>query len=173
MERVIITSQNSMRFFKQAIILFYALSFLLLPAPSPAGELDELRNKADQGYIKAQFKLAEAYYSGKGTSKNLGQAFFWYEKAAQQGHPKAQRALGAMYELDKGTAKEPEKAAYWYGKAAEEGLARAQTNLGILYETGEGIMQHYEAAHFWYEKAAVQGYARGQTYLDRICMSLA
>jgi TPR repeat protein len=163
-----ITELNAMKFFKHILILFYALSFFLLPAFSPAGEIDELSSKAEQGHVEAQFKLADAYYSGTGTRKNPEQAFFWYEKAAQQGHPKAQRALGAMYELGKGTAKEPEQAAFWYEKAAEQGLARAQTNLGILYETGEGVAQNHDTARMWYEKAAEQGYARGQTYLGRM-----
>ena len=157
-----------MKSLKQALILFYALSFFLAPALSSAGKIDELSNKAEQGHVEAQFKLGDAYYSGKGTRKNLEQAFSWYEKAALQGHSKAQRALGAMYELGKGTTSEPEKAAYWYEKAAEQGLARAQTNLGILYETGKGVAQNYVTAHIWYEKAAAQSYARGQTYLGRM-----
>jgi TPR repeat protein len=77
-----------MKFLKQALILFYAMSFLLLPSPSPGGEIDELIFKAEQGQVEAQFKLGDAYYFGKGNEKNLEQAFFWYEKAAQQEHPR-------------------------------------------------------------------------------------
>ena len=157
-----------MKYFRQVIVLFYSLIFLLLPKPSFSAKIDELSSMAKQGQVEAQFTLAEAYYLGKGTGKNLKQALFWYERAAQQGHLKAQRALGAMSELGEGTAKEPKKAAYWYQKSAEQGLARAQTNLGILYETGVGVEKNYETARLWYEKAAAQNYARGQTNLGRM-----
>jgi len=162
-------AQNSMKPLKQAIILVYALGFFLLaPSTSPAGKIDDLVSKAEMGQVEAQLQLGDAYYAGKGTRKDMEQAFLWYTQAAEQGHPKAQRALGAMYELGKGTDREPEKAAYWYRKAAEQGLARAQTNLAILYETGTGVQQNYDEARLWYEKAAAQDYARGQTYLGRI-----
>lgn len=129
------------------------------------GPLAGLLRQGEQGEIGAQLQLGNAYYYGKGTRKNLEQAFFWYENAAQQGHPAAQRALGAMYKLGKGTARNPGKAAYWYEKAAAQGYAMAQTNLGILYETGEGVAQNYDTARFWYEKAAAQNDARAQTQL--------
>jgi TPR repeat protein len=157
-----------MKYLRQVIILFYSLIFLLLPKPSFSAKIHEVSSMAKQGQVEAQFTLAEAYYFGKGTGKNLQQALFWYERAAQQGHLKAQRALGAMFELGQGTAKEPKKAAYWYQKSAEQGLPRAQTNLGILYETGVGVEKNYEAARLLYEKAAAQNYARAQTNLGRM-----
>ena len=157
-----------MEFLQQAIILFYVLSCLVLPASSSAGEMEKLSQMAEKGHAEAQFKLGRAFYAGKGSHRNPEQAALWYEKAAQQGHPEAQRALGAMYESGKGITKQPEKAVYWYEKAAAQGLARAQTNLGILHETGVGVAQNYDTARIWYEKAAIQGDARGQTYLGRI-----
>jgi TPR repeat protein len=157
-----------MKFVWPVIVLFCTFIFLLLPKASFAARIDELSSMAKQGQVEAQFTLAEAYYFGKGTGKNLKQALFWYEKAALQGHPKAQRALGAMYELGQGTANEPKKAAFWYQKSAEQGLARAQTNLGILYETGVGVEKNFETARLWYEKAAAQDNARGQTNLGRM-----
>ena len=157
-----------MKFIWPIIVLFCTFIFLLLPKASFAARIDELSIMAEQGQVEAQFTLAEAFYLGRGTGKNLQQALFWYEKAAQQGHPEAQRALGAMYVMGKGTAKAPQKAAYWYQKSAEQGLARAQTNLGILYETGVGVEKNYDNARLWYEKAAAQDYARGQTNLGRM-----
>ena len=157
-----------MKFIWPIIVLFCTFIFLFLPKVSFAARIDELSIMAEQGQVEAQFTLAEAFYLGRGTGKNLQQALFWYEKAAQQGHPGAQRALGAMYVMGKGTAKAPQKAAYWYQKSAEQGLARAQTNLGILYETGVGVEKNYDNARLWYEKAAAQDYARGQTNLGRM-----
>ena len=112
-----------MKFIWTIIFLFCTFIILLLPKASFAAGIDELSSMAKQGQVEAQFTLAEAYYFGKTTGKNLRQALFWYEKAALQGHSKAQWTLGAMYWRGQGTAKEPKKAAYWYQKFAEQGLA--------------------------------------------------
>lgn len=44
----------------------------------------------------AQFKLANAYFSGVGVARDPMQAMLWYGRAAQQGLPQAQHALGIM-----------------------------------------------------------------------------
>jgi len=128
-----------MKYIWPLIVLFCTFISLFLPKTFFAARIDELSIMAKQGQVEAQLTLAEAYYFGKGTEKNLKQALFWYERAALQGHPEAQRALGAMYELGQGTDKKPKEAAYWYQKSAEQGLARSLTNLDILYQTGVGV----------------------------------
>ena len=80
------------------IVLFCTFISLLLPKTSFADRIDELSSMAKQGQVEAQFTLAEVYYFGKGTGKNLKQALFWYEKAAQQG-PFALCRLLAMHHL--------------------------------------------------------------------------
>ncbi len=51
---------------------------------------------AQAGVPSAQFKLANAYFSGVGVARDPQQAFLWYSRAAQQGQPQAQHALGIM-----------------------------------------------------------------------------
>lgn len=54
------------------------------------------RVAADAGVSSAQFKLANAYATGSGVSRDIGQAIGWYGRAAQQGLPEAQLALGLL-----------------------------------------------------------------------------
>jgi TPR repeat protein len=51
---------------------------------------------AQAGVPSAQFKLANAYFSGVGVARDPAQAQLWYTRAAQQGLPQAQHALGIM-----------------------------------------------------------------------------
>lgn len=51
---------------------------------------------AHGGVPSAQFKLANAYFSGVGVARDPMQAMLWYSRAAQQGLPQAQHALGIM-----------------------------------------------------------------------------
>ncbi len=51
---------------------------------------------AHGGVPSAQFKLANAYFSGVGVARDPLQAMLWYSRAAQQGLPQAQHALGIM-----------------------------------------------------------------------------
>ena len=51
---------------------------------------------ANAGVPSAQFKLANAYFSGVGVPRDPAQAQNWYTRAAQQGLPAAQHALGLM-----------------------------------------------------------------------------
>jgi TPR repeat protein len=51
---------------------------------------------AQDGVPSAQFKLANAYFSGVGVARDPMQAMLWYSRAAQQGLPQAQHALGIM-----------------------------------------------------------------------------
>ena len=59
-------------------------------ASGQAVEQDEqaiwrFRQAADQGYVKAQFRLGMMYYRGRGVKKNYPMAMQWFQKAADQG----------------------------------------------------------------------------------------
>jgi TPR repeat protein len=75
-----------------------------LPAKRDKAENDKLvelalmwyRTAADAGVASAQFKLANAYFAGRGVARDPAQALFWYGRAARQGLPEAQHALGIV-----------------------------------------------------------------------------
>jgi uncharacterized protein len=109
-----------------------------------------------------QLVLGKLYQEGVGVSKDLRQAFAFYELSANQGNAEAQNNLGVMYYYGHGVSKDYKKAVYWYEKAANQGVAATQYNLGVMYQNGYGVPQDYTTAVEWFEKAAEQGYADAQ-----------
>lgn len=62
--------------------------------------LQEYREAAEKGHVKAQGKLASMYLYGVGTRTDYQQAYIWFDLAARQGDKYAARfrdaAAGAM-----------------------------------------------------------------------------
>ncbi|SEH08660.1 serine/threonine-protein kinase [Candidatus Venteria ishoeyi] len=99
--------------------------------------LDKLRQLAADGYIEAQFTLANLYDQGApGLAEDNRQAVHWYHEAAEQDHAKAQNNLAVMYEHGEGIAEDRQQAISWYRKAAAQGNQKAARSLARL--TGEG-----------------------------------
>lgn len=127
---------------------------------------------ADHGYAKAQATLGWMYHTGKGVTKDLSTAFYWYEKAAEQDHPVAQNNLGVFYEQGLFVGKNASNAAKWYREAAEWGYPFAQYNLGTLYLEGRGVKKDEKEAQFWLQIAALQGVDQAVHALKNMSMSL-
>ena len=117
---------------------------------------------ADKNDARAQCKMGECYYYGRGVSENKQEAVKWYRKAAGQGLARAQCNLGICYEKAQGVDLDYKEAVSWYRKSAEQGNAQAQCNLGICYENAKGVVQDYQEAVMWYRKSADQGNAEAQ-----------
>src|ERR1043165_4780915 len=77
----------------------------------------------------AQFNLANSYYNGEGTEKNLEKAVYWYQKAAENGNNNAMNSLARCYYNGEGTEKNLGRALHWCQKAAENGNKVAMNNL--------------------------------------------
>ncbi|CAB4393543.1 unnamed protein product [Rhizophagus irregularis] len=103
------------------------------------------------------FNLANCYYNGEGTEKNLEKAFHWYQKAAENGNEDSMFHLANYYKYGEGTKKNLEKAFYWYQKAAENGNKFAMFHLAKCYENGEETEKNLEKAFYWCHKAAENG----------------
>ncbi len=91
----------------------------MLDSPTP----EEVISLANQGNSKAQYKLGLMYELGLGISKDLNQAFIWYQKSADQDYAKAQYNLGIFYALAKGINKDIEQSKHWIRKANENGYS--------------------------------------------------
>jgi len=112
------------------------------------------RRAAEQGYVKAQIKLAEHFrYS------NEEEAVKWYIKAAEQGYPQAQYELGERYEYGKGVIKNYKKAIEWFSKAYAQGYRKEKTNSNIEWlseEIKKAIAYKVRRANKAKEKARYQ-----------------
>ncbi len=116
---------------------------------NPALAIEWLIKAAEKNHAKAQFRLGEAYYHGKGVEKDPVIAFGWWERAAHLGFVEAQTNLGLCYSVGQGVAVNKEKATVWLTRAAEQKNHVAQWNLGrILFTNG-----NEQKASFWFKDA--------------------
>lgn len=84
------------------ILLFFAIAS---GAVAQTTNIATLTQNAKAGDAKAQNDLGDAYYDGKGVTKNFTEAVKWYTKAAEQGYAEAQKNLGWCYNYGKGVTK--------------------------------------------------------------------
>jgi len=91
-----------------------------------------LRQKAEQGNVIAQYSLGNEYYMRgvlNGNARDYAEAVKWYKKAAEQGHADAQYFLGDSYAKGEGIPKNETEAIKWFQKAAEQGHKDASQKL--------------------------------------------
>jgi len=112
---------------------------------------------AEHNYAMAQSVIGWMYHTGKGRSKDLHQAYAWYQKAAKLNDPIAQNNLGVFFEQGLGVDRNYQEAAKWYRESAEWGYRFAQYNLGLLYHEGHGVAKDPKQAQYWLQLAALQG----------------
>ena len=58
--------------------------------------IDDVRSRAEQGDMDAQFELGWRYADGKGVTQSYPEAVKWYLKASEQGHKEATARLQAL-----------------------------------------------------------------------------
>lgn len=120
-------------------------------------EFQDVRKKAEQGDIDAQYRLAQMYFRGEKVPQDYSKAFQWAEKAARQNHKGAQNYLGRMYFSGLGVLQDYSSALHWFSKSAQQGNAEAQHNMGALYYNGLGVPKDPEKAVEWLCKSACTG----------------
>jgi uncharacterized protein len=84
------------------------------------GALAFLKPASAQGLAEAQFVLAFAYETAKGTRRNARSAVKWYEAAADHGYGPAQTRLADLYEHGKMVETDYKEAYFWYAVAARD-----------------------------------------------------
>ena len=116
----------------------------ILPKKEEKQIVEELKELAQKGELKAQLELADANYEGDFSVdictgngrvycsdifvfKDYKKAFYWYQKAFNQGSKEAATKLGEMYEQGKYVSKDLNKAKECYDNT----LKFASTNGNI------------------------------------------
>jgi len=132
--------------------------------------LDKLQQAAQYQNADAQFELGGFLFQGyidaqHSHSKDHGQAFEYFMKAAQQEHLGALNRLVQMYYEGLGVAQDLDEAFYYAQKAALAGYPSAQFKLAHLYQAGLGVEQNEKEAFRWYQEAAQSGYADAQVVM--------
>jgi TPR repeat protein len=133
-----------------------------------------MRIGARSGDPWCQFRLADAYHSGKSPfPMDFSRAMTWYLRVADRhpgyhswvfGGPMVEYAIGEMYARAEGVTQSYEKALRWYVLAAsakyvDPNQRDSEEALGELYAKGLGTPQDYRVASAWYQRAADHGLA--------------
>lgn len=117
------------------------------------------------GYVDAMVTLAEMYYHGHGTEKNMESALKQYRSAAKYGSVKGQYKAAMMYinneefiDLDKG--------AKYLKKAARNNNVGSSFLLGLMYFSPDFYEQDFEEADKWLSKAYQKGFKKMPAYIE-------
>lgn len=133
--------------------------------------VEELKQKAEDGDAVAQYQLGKCYDEGKGLTQDSAAALAWYRKAAEAGQPDAQFMVANAYAYGIQIEQDYDNALAWYRKAAEQGHYEAQYSLGMSYHYGIGVEEDEKEAATWYQQAADQGHEPARTGLSRLGVS--
>ena len=146
---------------------------------SGENDLDEMRQKAEQGDAEAQYQLGAFYYSRADDEKECrndqewqsekARAFAWFVKAADQGHPEANERVGFCSMFSIGIDVDYEDAMKRFLCAAASGNAKAQWGAGSCYIGGHGVPQDYDEGIRWMLKAAQGGDMHAQSTMSTAC----
>lgn len=139
---------------------------------------------ANEGYVEAQYQLAQGYRSGAlgvhSVEEDAVQSAKWMKIAADNGHPLAIDELKDIPEIVRPkriTKKfsqleelfiashftiDDDLRLDYLTRAANGGLVEAQCELGDCYNCGIGVDENEEEAAKWFQKAAEQGHAEAQ-----------
>lgn len=133
--------------------------------PAADKKINELRKRAEQGFVDQQIALAAAYLAGRGVPQDLVQAAHWYQKAAQAGSPEAQNEIGYFYQQGIGVPVDWVRAVHWFQLASAAGMRRAKVNLGVSYLNGMGVRKNPALARKLFLEALDKGLGLAATYL--------
>ena len=123
--------------------------------------LDYFERSASQGYGDAMLDLGALYRVGRGVSRDIEKAFYWFNQAASILHPKAFRCLGYALEIPVGyldpydeADKEGYKNAYKYFiKGAILNEQNSIYKIGDMYYSGKYVDADREFAFFLYQQS--------------------
>ena len=116
----------------------------------------ELRQRAEQGDVNAQYNLGDMYENRRGVPQDYREAVRWYRAAADQGHSEAQNYLGFMYQEGRGVAQDHVQAYLWFDLAASTGFELAIQNRESIVEkmTSEQIAEAQRLAREFKPKSS-------------------
>ena len=131
---------------------------------------EEIQRRASAGHLREELELARDYYTGRGVSRDLSQAAYWYRRAADQGDPGAQVDMGYLYLKGIGVKPDAAQAAKWFQRAASSGSPTGKLDLAVLYLKGIGVPQDSHLALTLLTDLAKHEDARGEAYLGFLYM---
>ena len=117
----------------------------------------KIRERAEAGDSVAQYNLGYCYDIGLGVTKNVSNAFQWYQKSAEQNNMNALYWVALCYINGLGTTKNPQKGIELLEQLVEMNDTSALGTLGHIYAKGEVCDRHLTKAKTYFRKAAELG----------------
>ena len=117
-------------------------------------DVDDCREKAEQGIPLAQSVLGYMYNEGIGVPQDYKESVKWYRKAAEQRFAEAQLNLGLMYVKGQGVLQDYVMAHMYWNIAAVSGAKDAIKNRGLIEKemTATQIEKAQDLARDWVSK---------------------
>lgn len=122
----------------------------------------KVEERANQGSVVDQRKLALLFLNGEDVRKNNEEGIRWLKKAADNGDAEAQAILANLYFEGKVLPKDEKMCADLILKSALQGYSEAQFIVGGLYNLGICVPQDDLKSYEWYRRAAERGHANAQ-----------
>src|ERR1019366_5583398 len=152
----------------------YGLGFDVPKDPERA--IEWFKKAASQGYGKARFNLAAAYFNDAGARENQSVAFQWFLLAEEVGDPNGKDGVsrmqsemsardrnaayilvGARYQNGTDVKQDYGRAMQWYRKGADGGDGAACERIASLYALGRGVPQDNSEILHWLQRGAELG----------------
>jgi len=159
-------------------LLFTSIfTFTVLPMPIQAITLDACMDEKCIVYfnkwkVMARAKrataisaVAELYYQGYGTEKNLDKSLRYFRKASRYQFTYAQYRTGVFYLMEEGFIDNQEGIKY-LKKAARSGHIESAFLLGVIFGTGELGIKDVGESDKWLVKALESKHSIAQKYAD-------
>ena len=145
-------------------ILQKGVSSVLEPDCSRAFSL--FLDAAEQGDAQALYEVANCYFEGIGTEKNMQKAFEYSKRAALANNTDGLYSLGTCYEYGIGGAeRDIDLAIAYYVQAAEYGNTPALAALGFCYLKGKNGLKDVKKSFQYFKSAAENGDKNSQFQL--------
>ena len=139
------------------------------PSVESSNKLQHRIERAENGEVQMQYRVARCYHTGEGTNKDVKAALYWYEKAALNGHLQSQRMMGWAHSTygDLSIQKSVQEAFRWYKMAADQGDSHAQLYISSSYLKGQGTSMNLVESFKWALAAAEKGSLQAQIMVGK------
>ncbi|WP_345817701.1 tetratricopeptide repeat protein (plasmid) [Paraburkholderia sp. PREW-6R] len=112
----------------------------------------------------ANTQLMRGFQYVLGSSKDFGQAFAWFRKAADQGSAIGEYQVGQSYDIGRGVKNDQTEAVVWYRKAAEQGLPLARSRLRQMFVSGQLLPVDDDRGGQWWRELVEQAADESQAF---------
>jgi len=126
--------------------------------------------KANAKRVLAISALAELYYNGYGTEKDLSKSIRYFRKASRYQFAYAQYRVGVFYLMEEDYI-DNEKGINYLKKAAKNGHTEAAFLLGVIFGTGDLGIKDVGESDKWLEIALKMNHPVAQKYADYLYRS--